>query len=105
MNNKIQHTAYLPVQSPPGFAPQPGASNSVISLKNLRRIILFLSLLTTCATAKADQMAIWNFGPNGAGYTETVTLHALSTPPTLVFSGGLKDGNGKDGIGYTDSEN
>jgi hypothetical protein len=53
--------------------------------------------------AKADLMAIWDFGPNAAGYTENVTAENVIGVPTLVLSGGEKDTNGKDGVAYIDA--
>src|SRR5882724_3041142 len=67
-------------------------------MKNL----LLCTLLASSTLAYAEQMAIWDFGPNAAGYTEAVTTHQLNPAPTLVVSGALKDTNGKDGVFYTD---
>ena len=49
-----------------------------------------------------DQMAIWDFGPNGTAYTELPASQQLQTQPTLSITAGVKDGNGKDGVQYTD---
>jgi len=51
------------------------------------------------------QMAIWDFGPNAAGYTtgpNAVSANLIGTP-TLVLSGGTLDPDGKDGVAYTDA--
>jgi len=55
------------------------------------------------APAAVSQMALWNFGPNAAGYSEAVTAHSLNATPTLVVAGALKDANGKDGVDHTDA--
>jgi hypothetical protein len=47
-------------------------------------------------------MAIWDFGPDAAGYTTTVTAENLVGMPTLVLSGGTLDPDGKDSVAYTD---
>jgi len=49
-------------------------------------------------------MAIWDFGPNAAGYTtgpNAVNANLTGTP-TLVLSGGTLDPSGKNGVAYTD---
>ncbi len=48
-------------------------------------------------------MAIWDFGPNAAGYTTNPTAENLVAMPTLVLSGGTLDPDGKDGVAYTDA--
>ncbi len=48
-------------------------------------------------------MAIWDFGPNAAGYTTNPTTENLIGTPTLVLSGGTLDPDGKDGVAYTDA--
>jgi hypothetical protein len=54
-------------------------------------------------TANSAVMAIWNFGPDGAGYTENVFAEYVNGIPTLSVIGGDKDTNGKDGVSYVDS--
>ena len=49
-------------------------------------------------------MAIWDFGPDVAGYIENVTAENVTGTPTLNLSGGEKDINGKEGIDYIDAE-
>jgi hypothetical protein len=48
------------------------------------------------------QMAIWDFGPNAAGYTSNPTTENVNGTPTLVLSGGTLDTGGKNGVDYTD---
>jgi hypothetical protein len=56
-----------------------------------------------CA-ARADLMAIWNFGPDTVGYTSDPTTEYVIGSPMLVLFGGELDANGKEGIDYTDAE-
>ena len=73
----------------------------------MRKVIVLMALvllLVLNGPANATLMAIWDFGPNAAGYTEVVTTEYVIGTPTLVLSGGEKDDNGKDGTSYTDAE-
>lgn len=69
---------------------------------------LFVLILITAFTgsAGAELMSLWNFGPNGSNYDETVSVkHAgVAGLPTLAVEGGEKDANGKDGVDFTDAE-
>ena len=50
-------------------------------------------------------MAIWDFGPDAAGFTTSpsaVNVNVIGTP-TLVLSGGTLDPTGKNGVEYTDA--
>ncbi len=55
-------------------------------------------------TVKADLMAIWDFGPDAAGYTEDVTAENVIGTPTFTLHFGEKDINGKQGVDYTDAD-
>ncbi|MGD0571856.1 MAG: PEP-CTERM sorting domain-containing protein [Sedimentisphaerales bacterium] len=63
-------------------------------------LVIFVIGITS---ASATQMAIWDFGPNAAGYTTNPTAENLVAMPTLVLSGGTLDPDGKDGVAYTDA--
>jgi hypothetical protein len=65
--------------------------------------LLVLPILLS-GSADATLMAIWDFGPNKAGYTEFVTTENVDGTPMLTLDGGEIDPDGKDGIEYTDSE-
>jgi len=65
--------------------------------------VLFISLIIITSANASQQMAIWDFGPNAAGYTTNPTAENLIGTPTLVLSGGTLDPDGKDGIAYTDA--
>ena len=71
----------------------------------MRRV--FLCCISVClgATADAALMAIWDFGPDVSGYTETATVvnEDVVGVPTVVLSGGEKDPDGKDGVEYTNA--
>jgi hypothetical protein len=49
-------------------------------------------------------MAIWDFGPDAPHYTEIVTTEYVQDVPALAVIDGQKDGNGKDGVAYTDAD-
>ena len=65
--------------------------------------VLVLSVIIITSANAAQQMAIWDFGPNAAGYITNPTAENLIGTPTLVLSGGTIDGDGKDGVAYTDA--
>ena len=71
-------------------------------MKRLVSAILVISVIGI-TSASATQMAIWDFGPNAAGYTTNPTAENLVAMPTLVLSGGTLDPDGKDGVAYTDA--
>jgi len=67
--------------------------------------VLVISVIIITSANAAQQMAIWDFGPNAAGYTtgpNAVSANLIGTP-TLVLSGGTLDPDGKDGVAYTDA--
>ena len=70
-----------------------------------KTLILMTLLILPVLSGSADAalMAIWDFGPNKAGYTEDVTTENVVGTPDLVLAGGELDDNGKDGVEYTDS--
>ena len=72
-------------------------------MKRLIFAVLVLSAISFTSANAAQQMAIWDFGPNAAGYTTNPTTENLIGTPTLVLSGGTLDPDGKDGIAYTDA--
>jgi PEP-CTERM motif len=65
--------------------------------------VLFFSLIIITWANASQQMVIWDFGPNAAGYTTNPTAENLIGTPTLVLSGGTLDPDGKDGVAYTDA--
>ena len=72
----------------------------------MRKVIVLTALVLLPALsgpANADLTAIWDFGPNAAGYTQVVTAENVIGTPTLSLSGGDIDTNGKDGVGYRDA--
>jgi hypothetical protein len=71
----------------------------------MRRIVVVLVLLgiSVVSASGAQQMAIWDFGPNAGGYTTNPTTENLIGTPTLALSGGTLDPDGKDGVAYTDA--
>ncbi len=71
-------------------------------MKRLIFAVLVLSIIIIPSANAAQQMAIWDFGPNALGYTTNPTAENLIGTPTLVLSGGTLDPDGKDGIAYTD---
>ena len=75
-------------------------------MKKFPAWILFVCGINLClaGAVKAAVMAIWDFGPDGAGYTENVSTEYVNGIPTLSVAGGEKDINGKDGVGYVDSD-
>ncbi len=66
-------------------------------------VALVLSGIGVVSAFGSQQMAIWDFGPNAAGYTTNPTAENLVVAPTLVLSGGTLDPDGKDGVAYTDA--
>lgn len=55
--------------------------------------------------AKADLMAIWNFGPNASGYTLRPRPQDwyVDEEPTLMVSSADYDADGGNGVAYTDA--
>jgi len=55
--------------------------------------------------AKADLMAIWDFGPNASGYTLRPRLQDwyVDEEPTLMVSGADYDADGGNGVAYTNA--
>ena len=72
-------------------------------MKRLISAVLVISVIIITSANAAQQMAIWDFGPNAAGYTTNPTAENLVAMPTLVLSGGTLDPDGKDGVAYTDA--
>jgi hypothetical protein len=71
----------------------------------MRRIVVALVVLGigVVSASGSQQMAIWDFGPNAAGYTMAPTAENLVATPTMVLSGGTLDPSGKNGVAYTDA--
>jgi len=72
----------------------------------MKKVIVLLALIFLAAFSSpsiAALMAIWDFGPSSAYYTENVTAENVVGVPTLVLSGGEKDTNGKNGVAYVDA--
>ena len=63
---------------------------------------LFL-LLALSSPTDASLMAIWDFGPDAAGYTLNVTTENVVGTPTLVAANAEYDVDGKDGYPYRDA--
>ncbi len=64
--------------------------------------LMVVSVLALADPAGAGLMAIWDFGPSSAYYTEAATTEYVAGAPTLTLLGGEKDANGKNGVDYTD---
>lgn len=75
-------------------------------MKKFSAWILFICGINLClaGTAKAALMAIWDFGPNQAGYTTDVTNEDVDGIPTFTMTGGIIDPDGADGTSYTDTD-
>ena len=72
----------------------------------MRKVIVLFALVFLVVLVNptdAALMAIWDFGPSSAYYTENVTAENVIGVPTLVLSGGEKDINGKNGVAYVDA--
>jgi hypothetical protein len=71
----------------------------------MKRIVVALFFICALGAASANgaQMAIWDFGPNAAGYTTNPAAENLVGTPMLVISGGTIDSDGKDGVAYLDA--
>ena len=69
----------------------------------MRKVFLWWVCVFLCSQADAALMAIWDFGPDASGYTETVTAENVIGVPAIVIDGGDKDSDGMGGVGYTDS--
>jgi hypothetical protein len=72
-------------------------------MKRTAILLVAAFLAGFCPLAGAALMAIWDFGPSSAYYTENPTTENVNGTPTLVLSGGEKDINGKNGIAYVDA--
>ncbi len=66
-------------------------------------MIALVLLLVLSSPADAVLMAIWDFGPNAAGYTLDVTSKNVIGIPTLIASGADYDVDGENGVAYTDA--
>lgn len=73
-------------------------------MRKLTILLVPLCLLAQAGSADADLMAIWDFGPNAAGYTLNVTTENVIDVPTMSASGADYDLDGKDGRAFTDAE-
>lgn len=55
----------------------------------MRKIVVLITLVLLLAlnvSANAHLMAIWDFGPHAAGYTEVVTTeHVMGVPTLLIY--------------------
>lgn len=71
-------------------------------MKRLISAVLVLSVIGITSISNAEQMAIWDFGPNAAGYTTNPTAENLVGTPTSSLSGGKIGLNGKNGVVYVD---
>jgi hypothetical protein len=72
-------------------------------MRRFRILAAIILLAGLGRPAGAALMAIWDFGPSSAFYTEVPTTENVTGVPTLVISGGEKDINGKNGVAYTDA--
>ena len=52
----------------------------------------------------AKVLAVWDFGPSSAFYTEEPSTFALPAKPTMLLTGGDIDANGKNGVDFTDAD-
>ncbi len=72
-----------------------------ITMKRILSLTLMIFGISFNSSAAVEQLAIWDFGPDG-GYTETVTAENVIGIPTLELMGGEIDADGKNGVAYTD---
>jgi hypothetical protein len=72
-------------------------------MKRLISAVLVFSVIIITSANASQQMAIWDFGPNAAGYTMAPTAENVIGTPTMVLSGGTLDPSGKNGVAYTDA--
>ena len=72
----------------------------------MRKVIVLMALVFLPALsgpAKADLMAIWDFGPDAVRYTLRPQDWYVDEEPTLMVSGAEYDINGKNGVAYRDA--
>ena len=60
-------------------------------------------LLLQAGIARADLMAVWDFGDSSSYYTTAATSENVNGTPTLTLAGGELDDNGKDGVAFADA--
>jgi hypothetical protein len=72
-------------------------------MKNATVLLALIFLAASSSPSGAALMAIWDFGPSSAYYTENVTAENVIGVPTLSIFGGEKDINGKNGVAYVDA--
>lgn len=68
----------------------------------VRFCVVVLCLLSPAGFARV--LAVWDFGPSSAFYTQEPASYALSAKPTLVLTGGDIDANGKNGADFIDAD-
>jgi hypothetical protein len=66
--------------------------------KNIFLISLSFLLFAVNSANATSQMAIWDFGPNAAGYTLNPAAYSTAAAPSLDAGGAAYDLDGKDGI-------
>jgi len=72
----------------------------------MRKVIVLMALVflpALSSPAKADLMAIWDFGPDAVHYTLRPQDWYVDVEPTLMVSGAEYDINGKNGVAYRDA--
>jgi hypothetical protein len=72
-------------------------------MKRLILAVLVISAIIIISANAAQQMAIWDFGPDANHFTTAPTAENVNGTPTLVLSGGTLDPTGKNGVAYTDA--
>jgi len=71
-------------------------------MKRLISAVLVISVIIIASANAAQQIAIWDFGPDANHFTTLPTTENVIGTPTLVLSGGTLDPTGKNGVAYTD---
>jgi hypothetical protein len=67
----------------------------------VRFCVVVLCLVSPVGFAKV--LAVWDFGPSSAFYTNEPAYYNLSAKPALVMTGGTIDANGKNGADFIDA--
>jgi hypothetical protein len=71
-------------------------------MKKIISALFIISVIGIASANAAQQMAIWDFGPDSNHFTTLPTAENVIGTPTLVLSGGTLDPTGKNGVAYTD---
>ncbi|MBU0678842.1 MAG: PEP-CTERM sorting domain-containing protein [Verrucomicrobia bacterium] len=71
----------------------------------MRTLIVLVFALTLISSSYGATLAIWDFGPDAAGYTEVPQKEVVTGTPTLtMFTGTGYDADGTGGTAYVDDD-